>query len=761
MLGWALKKGFQGATGLRDAPEDRGDDTAQLDGPDTPAPVFAARAIKNAIWGQSTATNKDHPAAKPKSNETHRAKTATNTTTTAGATTAAAAAAEKEIAADNRSPNKLNSILLTPGTGTSRRKRVSFGQDVKAGNTEPSPFTSSSTRDGKQRKKTTLQQALENARSSERKAPGSQGEVFEDNHTDEEWEWDDENACCNHDVTVDLNEPHSESGKYWKAEWARYREEAKSDIEQLVKYKVNARSFAAKKDTEASQLAQKLKEEQAKVTEMEKQMADMATRLAAARKHGTGEDNAVLMTDLGKQTSLVAEYRDRVKALEARLKEASIESNPNSSGRHHGNMSPRTEQNIHEVSRELRKARSELRQLDRLRDEVKRLKSNLATSRERVAELETQASAEAASELSRVTKLEKQLREVKEESRQKDTEIRKLRRDYESLKRDAKSRTAEAIQVLQEKNAEIDKFEKEIKELKAANTLNRPRDVDSAIAKHNKINQDLASGIDSAGRPSKYEKARPTKGRARAASIQDITLEMTQRSLLQTENGHAPDKTRQEKVRSGGVLADWTTEIPTLELQVKEKNRHQGTEMLDEETILERMDTLARRRTARSANQRPLQDNGRITSDVLSNRVNESSGTKVRGHQQPTADGVLSTDRNHTNMNREVANTQTTSLAENKSAVHSAVDRPTRRSRTQAKTSRTASSNNEAPVVDPVQDQFSRPRVPPTDRSGSRNTAQSSLPADRHAAALARLQRKRMERRKAAGQDLDKENVKP
>ncbi|KAI2643419.1 hypothetical protein GGS21DRAFT_496291 [Xylaria nigripes] len=758
MLGWALKKSFQGATGLRDAPQSRGDDTTQFDPPDTPAPVFAARAIKNAIWGQSVTVTEDHSSTKAKSSETQRVKHAANAKTTTN-TTAPTNTTEKSVPTDTRSPNKLNSILLTPGTGTSRRKRVSFGRDVKAGNNiDPSPFTASATRDGKLRKKTTLQKALENARSEERKAAEPRVVDPEEDNTEEDWEWDDEDVCCQQDVTVDLNDPHSESGKYWKAEWARYREEARSDIEQLVKYKANARSFAVKKDTEAGQLSQKLKEEQAKVAELEKKNAEMTTKLAAARKHGTNEDNMALARDLAKQTSLVAEYREQIKALEAGIKEPSGEPNRDLSTRHRIDTSPRMEQSIIDVSRELRKARSELRQLDRLRDEVRRLKSNLAISRERVAELEAQASAGADSESSRVTKLEKQLREIKEESRQKDTEIRKLKREYDSLKRDAKSRTAEAVEVLQDKNTKIEQLEKEIKDLKATNTSKRPRDLDAAIAEHRRITQDLKSGIESLGRPSKYERGRPTNGRARAASIQDITLDMTQRSLLQDKDKHAPDGIRQGKGSGGGIVTDWTVDIPTLELQAQEKNRREGSQKPNREPISERNQDLSRGQAARSTRQRPLHDSDRNQSDALSNRVNESSDVKSREHRQPTVSDAPQTDRNQDSNSRRVANTQTTSLAEDKPTTRDTVDRTTRRSRVQARTSHTAPSSSEAPVIDLIEDQFSRLG----DRDASGNTAaRRTLPADRQAAALARLEQKRMKRRKESGQGLDKENVRP
>ncbi|KAI0490792.1 spindle pole body formation-associated protein-domain-containing protein [Xylaria cf. heliscus] len=747
MLGWALKKGLQGATGLRDAPEGGGD-TTQIDAPDTPAPVFAARAIRNAIWGQPATTN-GQPAttngqpAVTKTKKTERVEPAPKATTSA--TTSATA-----VPTDTRSPTKLNSILLTPGTGTSRRKRVSFGRDVKAGNNvDASP---SSARSSRLRRKTTLQQALENSR------PGKpQVEESEEDDTEDDGEWEDEDICCNHELTVDLNEPHSESGKYWKAEWSRYREEAKSDIEQLVKYKANAKSYAAKKDMEASRLSQKLKEEQSKVTSMEAKIAEMTAKLSVTGRHGTDKDNAAMAKDLARQTSLVAEYRERMKDLETRLKEASSGSSLN----HRINTSPRTEQNIIEVSRELRKARTELRQLDRLREEVKRLKSTLATARERVAELEARAAAGETSESSRIEKLERQLREVKEESRQKDADIRKLKRDYESLKRDAKSRTTEALQVLQDKNAKIDQLEKKVKDMEAANASKRSKSLDAAIAEHSRITRDLKSDIESLSKPSRYAKARPISRHTRAASVEDMTLDMTQRSLLREKDDHITDDIRRTNAHGAGLITDWTADIPTFELQMEDKDGWEDAKKLDTKTTMEGMGALSSRRAAKSVEQRSLDVKHRVTSDVLSHRINESTRRRLRRNQLLETNDGFAADRNQLDNGGRISSARTTSLAEDRATIQGAMDQSPRRSRPLSRITRPASPVSEAPVIDLVQDRFSRLGGPSADRSALGNTSRCALPAGRQAAARARLEQKKLERRKTSGQGLEKENVRP
>ncbi|KAI0408104.1 hypothetical protein F4802DRAFT_550524 [Xylaria palmicola] len=747
MLGWALKKGFQGATGHRDAPGGE-DDQTEFDAPDTPAPVFAARAIKNAIWGQSVGA--EGSPAKTKPNETKRVEPAPSATSTTN-----------EIPADNRSPTKLNSILLTPGTGTSRRKRVSFGGDVKAGNNiDASPLAASSARNGRLRKKTTLQQALENARVAKPKAPEPQAEKLAADDTEEEWEWEDDDVCCNHDMTVDLNEPHSESGKYWKAEWSRYREEAKSDIEQLVKYKVNARSYAAKKDMEAGQLSQKLKEEQTKVAEMEAKIADMTAKLAATEKHGANKDNTSMTQDLTRQTSLVAEYRERVKGLEALLKEASSEPHADRSSRRRINTSPRTEQSILEVGRELRKARSDLRQLDKFRDEVKRLKSSLAISRERVAELELRMSAGEASESSRVAKLEKQLRESREESRRKEADIRKLKRDYDSLKRDAKLRTTEAIQVLENKNAKIGGLEKKLRDMEAA--TNQSKDLDAALVEHNNITRDLKSGIQSLGKRSRYEKARPVDKHARAASIEDITLEMTQRSLLRDTDDPMLNSVKRGKAYNNHALTEWTADIPTFELQAKDYGKREDeAEKHNATSIKKSVDVVLARRAGRGGiEQETLRADHRVMSDVLCDRVNESSRRQPQRHQQPGTYDVFGTHHNPNNAGRRTASARTAHLAGDVTRMRGALDQPVHRSGPLSRITRAASPGSETPAIDLVRDQFSRLGGPSADRSSLGNTSRCTLPADRQAAARARLEQKK-ERRKAKGQVLDKENERP
>ncbi|RYO79692.1 hypothetical protein DL766_008411 [Monosporascus sp. MC13-8B] len=784
MLGWALKKSFQGATGTRDAPvATGGDDTTQIDVPDTPAPIFAARAIKNAIFGQSAAAQDATALPEQQQGRT----TARNNMSTAALD-------------DAKSPSKPTSILLTPGTGTARRKRVSFGRDVKAGNSAE-PGSVAMNADGT-RKKTTLQQALENSRSSRAKLAAQNATQSGESATapgrndgeDSEGEWEDD--VCNHDVTVDLNEPHSNSGKYWKSEFARYHEEARAEMDKLVKYKHMAKSYAKKKDAEAIDLAQKLKEEQEKVLKMEQKVTEMAAQIANARKHDTDQEHATLVKNLSMQTALAVQQRDQVNELEAILKGQQNDASPGRSRRRR-DASPRTEQTLLEVTRDLRRARSELKQMENLREENERLKSDLNAALQEAKMLRDEIKKESGSTSGslRTQRLDKQLREARDELRetrnelrQKDSETRKLSRDYESLKRDAKARTAEAMQVLQEKNdriAQLDdkiaRLEKDIVTLKAKNASSiRHRGIDTALAEHNKIVRDLRSDIESLSRPSKYEAARRGRTRQRSGSVEDLTLDMTQRSLFEDKNEEKRAPASKQTQLSALPYTDLTTSMKEIEEQLKQKTDRMETGKRDWKHSTETLDLCPL--AASMASKAPL-PSSLGSRRAMSDRVNGSIPTDYGAPtKQPGASNY------HPNIgSRRVASTRlTTSPAkDDKYSMHGAgsLDRPMRERRAASISNRAAPStaaaaadDNVAQDIDLFQlDRFARLGGPETTNrattGATANASRCTLPADRQAAARARLEQKRLERQKekegmrgGAGSRralLDKENVIP
>ncbi|OTA92278.1 hypothetical protein M434DRAFT_31944 [Hypoxylon sp. CO27-5] len=719
MLSWAFKKGVQGATGHTDASGADGD-TTQIDAPDTPAPIFAARAFKNALFGSRNASE----ATKQKN---------------------AATIPNNANSPSKQSPSKQpTSILLTPGTGTARRKRVSFNHDVKAGS-GGSGLDSSPLASARQRKRTNLQRALENSRSAktrndaetvEEKAPLKSA----DDESEGEWEDDICNQDMSQDITIDLNEPKSESGKYWQAEFNRYRDEAMADIETMVKYKALAKSYAKKKDAEALELAQKLKEEQEKVAKLEEKINSMTTQTGGKRRRSSdAEDRDTLLKDLDKQTALATHYRDQVKELSALLKEYQGESRSGRSERRCVDTSPGTERTLHEVNRELRRARADLREMDKLRKEVEKLQAKLDAVQEE----------ERVRRNSRQSDHTDAVHRANEKVQQKDAELRKLRKDYETLKNDAKSRTAEAMQVLQEKNNKIAELEKTIKAFEVAHP---------SI----KATRELKSSIDALGKPSRFDEARPLRAR-RSASVEDITLDMTQKSLL----GNKEEQKAQsdlEKLTTETFL-NWSASFKGMKNQLeKAKEDQMEANRREVESIMEDIDFDPQRPYSKEKlreweREKALKkkeggsllshDTGRVMSQILSNELNKPSGTRGKEPLQQK--------------NKEERERRAMARENNDTEMHGASERSTlRRERPRSYAGRPSSSGGEARGFDLVQDRFARLGNPEPERSSAMNTSTSrcTLPPDRQAAARARLEQKKLERqRNGGGRNRDKENV--
>ncbi|KAL2172529.1 hypothetical protein VTG60DRAFT_5283 [Thermothelomyces hinnuleus] len=453
MISWALKRNSDNA---RDATAS--DDTTQIEAPDTPAPVFAVRALKTALFG-TPAPRDRRPASKTGKD---------NTAPQNGDQTAASASTDK-------SPARPPGILLTPGTGTTRRKRVSFDHDVKQGSGGtarasttglpdncpgkfPSPWVDRNGDEAQSRPKTKLQQAMERSRKGSVKENASDVKDFAYPSKEPEDAWeeveDDDESDIEADVTTDLNEPHSRSGKYWKSYFETYHSDAKTEMEKLVKYKHLAKSYAKMKDAEALELSRKLKEEQEKVKAMEEKVAEMSRQVALASKRKGGESDQALLDEVKKQTALAAEYKLQVEDLENLLRNK-IDEGGDGRQRQRRTASPRTQQTLMKTQRELRRARSQLRELERLQEERDRLRSDLKFAEQRaskLAEENRKLSSELSLGASRIKDLEKQLEDSKG--------------SYEKLKDDAKSRYLEAQQVLQKKNAKISELQEEIESLK-------------------------------------------------------------------------------------------------------------------------------------------------------------------------------------------------------------------------------------------------------------------------------------------------------
>ncbi|KOS21336.1 hypothetical protein ESCO_006712 [Escovopsis weberi] len=380
-------------------------------------------------------------------------------------------------------------ILLTPGTATSRRKRVSFKHDALTTTKSISPFDGP--RDGVV-KRTRLSEALDKARRPAKTVDAPQPKAETDSDWEEEGDYDDgydedvDGDVGAQDFTLDLNEPHSQSGKYWKGEFERYRSEAAAELEKLVKYKQRAKSYAREKDVEAMQLAEKLREEQEKVVAMEKKIAENASQMAAKQRESCSIETAELLATLTQQTALATKSRHRVQELEEQLEDLlqgrdyddddddddndNNNNNNNIRGRRRRTSMPSsaTQKTLLETQRELRRARTQLKELDDLRVEVSSLKAQLRRAGQRgIAEPGVVDGG--SSESSLVIELRAQLRQAKEESARKDEGFMQLKLEFEAFRDESEAHDADARAVLERANAKITDLKKQVKLLKATN----------------------------------------------------------------------------------------------------------------------------------------------------------------------------------------------------------------------------------------------------------------------------------------------------
>ncbi|KAK4105094.1 hypothetical protein N658DRAFT_504601 [Parathielavia hyrcaniae] len=704
MISWALKRNSDSA---RDAPVS--DDTTQLDAPDTPAPVFAVRALKTVLFG--TPAPRDRRAAK--------------TTTTKDQASQPNANPAPPI---DKSPAKPPGILLTPGTGTTRRKRVSFGRDVKQGSggvartstaglpedrpgKVPSPWVDQNGEGTQPRPKTKLQRAMESSRKGTDALETDEKDfAYTSKEPEDAWEEvDDDESDFEPDITTDLNEPHSGSGKYWKSHFETYHTDAKAEMERLVKYKHLAKSYAKMKDAEALELHQKLEEEQEKVKAMEEKVADMARQASlsfGARRKG-GESNPVLVEELAKQTALAVEYKKQVEELEFLLQEEADEAG-DESNRRRRIASPRTHRTLMEAQRELRRARAQVRELEKLEVERDRLRCDLRSAEQRankLAEENLKLSSELSLTTSRAQELEKRLEESKG--------------SYEKIKDDAKARYLEAQQVLKKKNDKISKLQEEVESLRRGGEQPR-RSVRSVRAKS------LDEEPTALKSPEVVEKE--------TTGLQKDTTELRQRVNQRSTATSAPSAdARQSDQRSP---------------QLSKRASHDDA-------------TLAQARALREKLEAEFGTKGLPATSVFSDRGNlqdsrasASSGRSAHSREDQTS-----------RPDRPARSTWTAATSTEKATLDDILAEA--RDKRASRTSLERQTKDPPPPRPLSRESDTSPDLAGTDAQSSAiwstmNTSRTTLPEHRKTAALARIQ-KRIKERKMLQQQLgrDKENARP
>ncbi|KAL5351870.1 hypothetical protein ACLOAV_003732 [Pseudogymnoascus australis] len=463
MLGWWLGKA--------------GEETRREDGqepPETPAPVFAARAFKSALFGT--------PA--PASDDTYFEQIAKSTNMPAP---------KQNPKADISSPSK--GILMTPGTARSR-KSVSFGatvkdQEVKPNSTSgipdecpgkfPSPWVNGAAvkQDGRSLRRTALTKTLENVRDTKRRrteesktrtsGPDTPQSLLEldiktgltapqilesslRNDDTQSRPYSRDVDDFDGDVTIDLNEPHSQSGRYWKSEYEKYNEDAKAQMTKLVKYKQMAKSYAKKKDEEAIDLGSKLKEAQKRALQMEDRIAELVAQIAEGCLNGINDDSPTMMKNLARQTALAVQYRSQVDEFRDVLRDRDQQQEGGNGEKFNEDLGVLLKKPAGDLRSEVQRLRLDLstsrREASKLRDENSKLSRDLEKANEKLSQSEKRRQASESTNHDRAQLLQG------------------LQTKYDNLKESAKAQRADAEHLLKKRHDQVTDLKKEMAALK-------------------------------------------------------------------------------------------------------------------------------------------------------------------------------------------------------------------------------------------------------------------------------------------------------
>jgi hypothetical protein len=187
-------------------------------------------------------------------------------------------------------PSPTKGILMTPGTAAARRKTVTFGDHVldnakdkfKDGSKTglpadfpgkfPSPWVQpvdkiedAGTPNERKRSRSKLTEDLHKAKEESAKKKAAESEdrrLGEQNYGD-------------------VEEPDSESGRYWKAEFDSYRERTTREVKKLIAKQRAAKSFARDKDLQCIELSDQLRHEQKRAEKLELRATELEAQVKA------------------------------------------------------------------------------------------------------------------------------------------------------------------------------------------------------------------------------------------------------------------------------------------------------------------------------------------------------------------------------------------------------------------------------------------------------------------------------------------------
>jgi hypothetical protein len=312
------------------------EDETFIDLPETPAPVFAVRAFKHALFGTPQAvtpgpsagdvnnTNKSmglprkvasRKASQPAGNDIGNGKGNGATIVGLSRRHGVTELDFPPVGQDDlqTSPTKRGGILMTPGTVTGRRKHVKFGEQVMDNEGKVSKFSKSGlpndfpgkfpspwtprmatpaqpkkaqhvlTESSPDRKKINV---FAHVLDSSRAITNRPTAVQPSSKSAEKRAPAVQQSKDDSDITLDLSIPRSTSGRYWKEQYELYSTRSEAETRRLIAKNRLAKEYARKKDQEATALWEELEaERESKGTReriLESQVRDFEDQLQEA-----------------------------------------------------------------------------------------------------------------------------------------------------------------------------------------------------------------------------------------------------------------------------------------------------------------------------------------------------------------------------------------------------------------------------------------------------------------------------------------------
>ncbi|GFF51821.1 hypothetical protein IFM58399_09165 [Aspergillus lentulus] len=478
------------------------DNSRVMDPPETPAPVFAIRAFKSALFGTPGAEDEEATDQNPKLDENPASRQQSKTDLLKPPVAYRATNVTKTDKTDldmavNATVSPTKSILMTPGTAANRRKTVSFGDGVidnerkrndahaqssrtptnLSGNLS-SQWLSSST-DSKGKPRSRLTQALLDSRDkSPNDSTTTNGQQVDPNPSTKPASKEALQSTKEDDETVNLDDPRSQSGKYWKAEFDSYRARTTNEIRKLIQYRSAAKKFALMKEAEASRLAKKLKEEEVKVAEMERHVTQLASTMVAENAKA---DREQLVQDLTKQTALALQYKHRVNTLRKLLEQHGVvgsevddiveKRETNNSFNDTGQELLKTQQALSQANARIEEMKLQQVEFDKLKEvaqsseqkasELARenltLKQSLARVKQEMSKYEGRRKEKEAKLKQREIKLEARIQEYRNRLKTASQEHREMEEDLRESFNEERRRMQDQIDLLQLKVAAFER----------------------------------------------------------------------------------------------------------------------------------------------------------------------------------------------------------------------------------------------------------------------------------------------------------------